>query len=205
MRSRHREVLMTNNQYGRPCPSVLRQQVPCPYRPCYEWRPSNWTECLLDGAQCGTGSRHQVMSCILAETGKTVSVEFCRAMISNRSRPSPMHVAETPCKVLCAFGKCAPARRTCAFLLSALRPLSWAPCCSDKSKHSTSRSAIHITLYRLLYSIMSTAEKVAKIGADDEEVIAGSVFPATVEDDISVYYYPSELYNQVWTLKHTNS
>lgn len=100
---------MVNNQYGRPCPSVLRQQVPCPYRPCYEWRPFNWTECLLDGAHCGTGTRHQIMACILAETGKAVDAEFCRLRQqepSSRSKSRSLaHVAEASCKLLCSFGK----------------------------------------------------------------------------------------------------
>lgn len=47
LRSRHREIQMINNQFGRSCPTTLRQQLPCPYQPCYEWRPSNWSTCFL--------------------------------------------------------------------------------------------------------------------------------------------------------------
>ncbi len=40
---------------------------------------------------------------------------------------------------------------------------------------------------------MSAAEKAAKVALDEEEVlVAGSAFPAAVEDDITVYYYPSK-------------
>ena len=53
----------------------------------------------LQGAQCGTGVRHQLFECILAETGKRVDLEFCRL---HRHSP-PLHAAE--CKVLCTFGE----------------------------------------------------------------------------------------------------
>lgn len=129
LRSRHREIQMINNQFGRSCPTIIRQQLPCPYHPCYEWRPSNWTECFLQvafvflyplaiskslsdckyllietgenlqGAHCGTGVRHQLSECILAETRKRVDPEFCRL---NRRSPL-LHIAE--CKVLCTFGE----------------------------------------------------------------------------------------------------
>ena len=115
---------MVNNAYGRPCPSSIRQQLPCPYQPCYEWRPvgsGNWTDCLLDGAQCGTGVRRQLLTCILAETGKAVDEEFCRLV-----QPSASHVVETPCKVLCSFGK--DRRWACA---GAAEPWRWRCCCCD--------------------------------------------------------------------------
>lgn len=100
LRSRHRQIQMMNNQFGRSCPGDLRQQLPCPYRPCYEWRPSNWSQCNLHGAQCGTGIRHQLADCVLAGSGKTVHPEFCRL---NQQR-LPMS-SESLCKVPCQFEK----------------------------------------------------------------------------------------------------
>jgi len=100
LRSRHRQIQMINNQFGRSCPTALRQQLPCPYRPCYEWRPSNWSQCDLQGAECGTGIRHQLMDCVLAGSGQTVRPEFCRLnqqLIAARS--------ESHCKVSCQFEK----------------------------------------------------------------------------------------------------
>lgn len=140
LRSRHREIQMINNQFGRSCPTSLRQQLPCPYQPCYEWRPSNWSGCYLQGAHCGMGARHQLFECILAETGKRVDPEFCRLS----RRPPPAHMTE--CKVLCTFEKLVKA----------------------SAENSVTKDSV------------------------------SSIFPSSIDDDISVLYYPNDGEFNIW-------
>nr|CAH0103778.1 unnamed protein product [Daphnia galeata] len=140
LRSRHREIQMINNQFGRSCPTSLRQQLPCPYQPCYEWLPSNWSDCFLQGAQCGTGVRRQLFECILEETGKRVDPEFCRLS----HRPSPAHMTE--CKVLCTFEK----------------------------------------LVKVSIEETTTKDSVS------------SIFPSSIDDNISVLYYPNDGEFNIW-------
>ena len=45
--TRSRHIVVSASATGRPCPLSLTQTKPCPSQPCYQWRPSAWSECQL--------------------------------------------------------------------------------------------------------------------------------------------------------------
>ncbi|XP_069067932.1 thrombospondin type-1 domain-containing protein 7A [Pleurodeles waltl] len=79
---RRRKVIQPCQGDGRPCPSQMEQTKPCPVNPCYRWQYGQWSDCKVEDAQCGEGSRYRNMSCVVHEgtkedTGKVVDEEFC--------------------------------------------------------------------------------------------------------------------------------
>ena len=45
--TRSRHIVVSASATGRPCPLSLTQTKPCPSQPCYQWKPSAWSECQL--------------------------------------------------------------------------------------------------------------------------------------------------------------
>ena len=48
-----RFVVVSPSATGRPCPSKLSQNKPCPSDPCYKWNKTPWSECQLQVYQEG--------------------------------------------------------------------------------------------------------------------------------------------------------
>lgn len=73
---RHREVIQNATESGRPCPRSLMQKKPCPFRPCYYWTIGEWSQCDLNGADCGFGIRKREITCRRSD-GALVVNSFC--------------------------------------------------------------------------------------------------------------------------------
>uniref|UniRef100_H2ZWX4 Thrombospondin type 1 domain containing 7A n=1 Tax=Latimeria chalumnae TaxID=7897 RepID=H2ZWX4_LATCH len=79
---RRRMVIQPSQGDGRPCPSLMTQSKPCPVKPCYKWQYRQWSECMVEDAQCGEGFRVRNLSCMVFDgssddPGKVVDEEFC--------------------------------------------------------------------------------------------------------------------------------
>ncbi|XP_077563827.1 thrombospondin type-1 domain-containing protein 7A-like isoform X4 [Haemaphysalis longicornis] len=73
---RNREIIQNASETGRPCPSSLIQRKPCPFKPCYHWSVGGWSQCDLNGADCGFGIRTRDVSCHRSD-GALVDNSFC--------------------------------------------------------------------------------------------------------------------------------
>ncbi|XP_068186329.1 thrombospondin type-1 domain-containing protein 7B [Antennarius striatus] len=62
---RTRRILQEAHEEGRPCPNQLIQIKPCPIRPCYTWLLSDWSSCIVEGAECGDGLQRRNLSCVV--------------------------------------------------------------------------------------------------------------------------------------------
>ncbi|XP_067130629.1 thrombospondin type-1 domain-containing protein 7A-like isoform X2 [Centruroides vittatus] len=74
IRSRH--VIQPPSERGQPCLQPLIQHKPCPFNPCYYWSSSNWSDCILKGADCGYGIRTRTVQC-KRQDDVTVSNRYC--------------------------------------------------------------------------------------------------------------------------------
>ncbi|XP_004626441.1 thrombospondin type-1 domain-containing protein 7B [Octodon degus] len=63
--SRARFIIIPTQGEGRPCPTELIQQKPCPVRPCSSWVLGNWSACKLEGGDCGEGVQVRSLSCMV--------------------------------------------------------------------------------------------------------------------------------------------
>ncbi|KAG8550939.1 hypothetical protein GDO81_025392 [Engystomops pustulosus] len=80
--TRRRTVIQPSQGDGRPCPTQTEQSKPCPVKPCYRWQYGRWSQCTVEDAQCGDGTRFRNMSCVVydgsrEDAGKVVDEEFC--------------------------------------------------------------------------------------------------------------------------------
>eukprot|EP00090_Calanus_glacialis_P045441 TRINITY_DN8432_c0_g1_i1.p1 TRINITY_DN8432_c0_g1~~TRINITY_DN8432_c0_g1_i1.p1 ORF type:complete len:1537 (-),score=130.83 TRINITY_DN8432_c0_g1_i1:368-4978(-) len=80
--TRHRFVVVSPSATGRPCPSKLSQNKPCPSDPCYKWNKTPWSECQLQGAACGTGVMKRNISCVIKPSNQDVDERFCNKNFS---------------------------------------------------------------------------------------------------------------------------
>ncbi|XP_055083740.1 thrombospondin type-1 domain-containing protein 7A [Periophthalmus magnuspinnatus] len=82
---RSRWVLQASQGDGRPCPSHMQQWKPCPVRPCYSWRYSQWSECRVENVVCGDGLRFRNLTCWVSDgsvedPGAQVEEELCSGL-----------------------------------------------------------------------------------------------------------------------------
>ncbi|KAF0026331.1 hypothetical protein F2P81_021068 [Scophthalmus maximus] len=103
MTVRTRRTLQEAHEEGRPCPSQLTQTRPCPIRPCYIWLLSDWSQCTVEGAECGEGLRRRNLSCVVhwgdwpESPPQPVDEELC----GDRRRQHIQQEMEQPCFVPC--------------------------------------------------------------------------------------------------------
>uniref|UniRef100_H3D083 Thrombospondin type-1 domain-containing protein 7A n=1 Tax=Tetraodon nigroviridis TaxID=99883 RepID=H3D083_TETNG len=108
--SRTRRILQEAHEEGRPCPSQLTQTKPCPIRPCYRWLISDWSPCILEGAQCGEGLQRRNLTCVVhwgdrAESAsQPVQSEFCGDELLRKIQQE----MEKPCFIPCPVMVCYP-------------------------------------------------------------------------------------------------
>ncbi|XP_027727807.1 thrombospondin type-1 domain-containing protein 7A [Vombatus ursinus] len=79
---RRRTVIQPFQGDGRPCPALMEQFKPCLVKPCYQWQYGQWSNCRVEDAHCGEGTKTRNVSCIVSDgsaedLGKIVDEEFC--------------------------------------------------------------------------------------------------------------------------------
>nr|XP_020855680.1 thrombospondin type-1 domain-containing protein 7A isoform X4 [Phascolarctos cinereus] len=79
---RRRTVIQPFQGDGRPCPALMEQFKPCLVKPCYRWQYGQWSNCRVEDAHCGEGTKTRNVSCIVSDgtaedLGKIVDEEFC--------------------------------------------------------------------------------------------------------------------------------
>ncbi|XP_023806239.1 thrombospondin type-1 domain-containing protein 7B isoform X2 [Oryzias latipes] len=100
---RNRRILQESHQEGRLCPSQLNQTKSCPVKPCYDWLLSDWSACIVEGAECGEGVRRRNLSCIVhwgnlnEPPPQPVETELC----GDAMRQQLLQQMEQPCFVPC--------------------------------------------------------------------------------------------------------
>ncbi|XP_072300062.1 thrombospondin type-1 domain-containing protein 7B [Eucyclogobius newberryi] len=100
---RARRILQKAHEEGRPCPGLLTQTRPCPIKPCYDWVLSDWSPCIVEGAECGEGIRRRGLSCLVhlgdwpGTTAQTTHSDLCGDAI----RRAVQQEMEQPCFVPC--------------------------------------------------------------------------------------------------------
>ncbi|XP_024919574.1 thrombospondin type-1 domain-containing protein 7B [Cynoglossus semilaevis] len=100
---RTRRILQEAHEEGRPCPSQLTQTKPCPIKPCYMWLLTDWSRCVVEGAECGEGLRRRNLSCVVhwgdwpESPPHRVEDELC----GDRKKQQIQQEMEQPCFVPC--------------------------------------------------------------------------------------------------------
>ncbi|XP_054707345.1 thrombospondin type-1 domain-containing protein 7A-like isoform X2 [Uloborus diversus] len=74
--TRRRQVIQPPSDAGQPCPAEMVQRKPCPFKACYRWKHSQWSDCELEGAHCGFGVRRRLVECIRYD-GLRVDKIYC--------------------------------------------------------------------------------------------------------------------------------
>ncbi|XP_061090823.1 thrombospondin type-1 domain-containing protein 7B-like [Conger conger] len=101
---RSRSVLQQAQEEGRPCSPQLSQTKPCPIRPCYTWLLGQWSECHVEGAECGEGVRVRNLTCVV-DWGGTSDASFPKAVeedkCEDKLRKASAHELLLPCSVPC--------------------------------------------------------------------------------------------------------
>nr|XP_033800454.1 thrombospondin type-1 domain-containing protein 7B isoform X3 [Geotrypetes seraphini] len=97
---RSRNIIMQTQGEGRPCPTQLTQYQNCPVYPCYDWVVGEWTQCKVEGGQCGDGLQVRNLTCVvhdavLSDSAKQVESNWCGAI------PSRDNALQLPCYVPC--------------------------------------------------------------------------------------------------------
>ncbi|XP_063600061.1 thrombospondin type-1 domain-containing protein 7B-like [Penaeus indicus] len=77
---RHRYLSVNPSESGRPCPANLQESRPCPAIPCYTWERGPWSQCKLEGGECGHGYVERNVSCV-GPGGQTVAPQLCLALV----------------------------------------------------------------------------------------------------------------------------
>lgn len=80
---RRRRVTVNPSSTGRPCPTLMMQRKPCPAQPCYFWHHTSWSECVLEGGQCGYGRKRRDVLCKRTD-GSVVDRQYCLAANTSR-------------------------------------------------------------------------------------------------------------------------
>ncbi|CAL8389306.1 unnamed protein product, partial [Gadus morhua 'NCC'] len=102
--TRSRRVLHPAEEEGRPCPGQLLQTRSCPIRPCYSWLLSPWSQCTVEGADCGEGMRRRSLSCVVqwATGSSTLSTQpVADRLCGDRVLRHSQQEMELPCFVPC--------------------------------------------------------------------------------------------------------
>ncbi|XP_067132623.1 thrombospondin type-1 domain-containing protein 7A-like [Centruroides vittatus] len=73
---RIRRIIQESSETGRPCSYDLIQKIPCSYIPCYHWLIGEWSDCFLQGAECGQGYRKRQVECFRTD-GVRVDKKSC--------------------------------------------------------------------------------------------------------------------------------
>ncbi|CAL8267595.1 unnamed protein product [Lota lota] len=101
---RSRRVLHPAEEEGRPCPGQLLQTRSCPIRPCYSWLLSPWSQCTVEGADCGEGLRRRSLSCVVqwGAGSSTLSTQpVADHLCGDRVQRHSQQEMELPCFVPC--------------------------------------------------------------------------------------------------------
>lgn len=77
-----RRIIQEASETGQPCTYDLIQKIPCPYQPCYHWQIGKWSDCLLQGAECGHGYRKRNVECLRTDGIKMDKKECLRINIT---------------------------------------------------------------------------------------------------------------------------
>ncbi|KAK7877677.1 hypothetical protein WMY93_031614, partial [Mugilogobius chulae] len=106
---RSRWVVQASQGDGRPCPSHMQQWKPCPVRPCYSWRYSQWSECRVENVVCGAGLRFRNLTCWVSDgsaedPGAQVEEELCSGLDLEVEGDKMISLKE-PCTLPCP-GEC---------------------------------------------------------------------------------------------------
>lgn len=73
---RMRRIIQEASETGKPCSYDLIQKIPCPYQSCYHWMVGEWSDCFLQGAECGYGYKKRKVECHRTD-GVVVNKEKC--------------------------------------------------------------------------------------------------------------------------------
>ncbi|XP_072316265.1 thrombospondin, type I, domain containing 7Ab [Eucyclogobius newberryi] len=106
---RNRRVVQASQGDGRPCPAHMQQWKPCPVRPCYSWRYSQWSECRVENVVCGSGLRFRNLTCWVSDgsaedSGAQVEEELCSVLDLKVNGDKRIKLKE-PCTLPCP-GEC---------------------------------------------------------------------------------------------------
>ncbi|XP_078454669.1 thrombospondin type-1 domain-containing protein 7A-like [Lampetra planeri] len=109
---RSRRVLQEPRGEGRSCPLQMEQNKPCAVTPCYRWQLGVWSECKVEGGDCGEGTRERNLTCLVhngteqdAGVGNAVEEELCaeaEPVLGADEQPA----LRVPCSVPCPEGSC---------------------------------------------------------------------------------------------------
>ncbi|XP_075922309.1 thrombospondin type-1 domain-containing protein 7A isoform X2 [Petromyzon marinus] len=104
---RSRRVLQEPRGEGRSCPLQMEQNKPCAVTPCYRWQLGEWSECKVEGGDCGEGTRERNLTCLVhngteqhAGVGNAVEEELCaeaEPVLGTDEQPG----LRVPCSVPC--------------------------------------------------------------------------------------------------------
>ncbi|KAK6483033.1 thrombospondin type-1 domain-containing protein 7B-like isoform X2 [Huso huso] len=105
---RSRSITQQARGEGRPCPAHLAEARQCPVKPCYKWMLGEWSQCQVEGAQCGEGLRVRNLTCVVHNgslsdpvSAKQVEEEMCEAKLMKAKGQE----LQQPCSVPC-LGDC---------------------------------------------------------------------------------------------------
>lgn len=73
---RSRQVIQPPSERGQPCLQPLIQHKPCSFNPCFYWKISNWSECILKSGDCGYGTKSRTVQCV-RQDDSVVSNKYC--------------------------------------------------------------------------------------------------------------------------------
>nr|XP_015213731.1 PREDICTED: thrombospondin type-1 domain-containing protein 7B isoform X1 [Lepisosteus oculatus]XP_015213732.1 PREDICTED: thrombospondin type-1 domain-containing protein 7B isoform X1 [Lepisosteus oculatus] len=102
--ARTRSVIQQAHDEGRPCPAQLTQVKPCPIRPCFSWLKGEWSQCRVEGADCGEGVRERNLTCVV-HRGSLSDLSSAEHVEEEKCEGRPVTVSgqglQVPCSVPC--------------------------------------------------------------------------------------------------------
>ncbi|RXM99273.1 Thrombospondin type-1 domain-containing protein 7B [Acipenser ruthenus] len=103
-RMRSRSITQQARGEGRPCPAHLAEARQCPVKPCYKWMLGEWSQCQVEGAQCGEGLRVRNLTCVVHNgslsdpvSAKQVEEEMCEAKLMKAKGQELQQPCSVPC------------------------------------------------------------------------------------------------------------
>ncbi|MGH0120071.1 UNVERIFIED_CONTAM: hypothetical protein FKN15_062761 [Acipenser sinensis] len=110
---RSRSINQQARGEGRPCPAHLAEARQCPVKPCYKWMFGEWSQCQVEGAQCGEGLRVRNLACVVHSgsfsdpvSAKQVEEEMCEAKLMKAKGQELQQPCSVPCPDLVVLGDC---------------------------------------------------------------------------------------------------
>ncbi|RXM29521.1 Thrombospondin type-1 domain-containing protein 7B [Acipenser ruthenus] len=101
---RSRSITQQARGEGRPCPAHLAEARQCPVKPCYKWMLGEWSQCQVEGAQCGEGLRVRNLACVVhsgsfsdSVSAKQVEEEMCEAKLMKAKGQELQQPCSVPC------------------------------------------------------------------------------------------------------------